>query len=738
MEFPVTDKRNCTAIKPVGCLCDFTGSSDIPVINNSRPLFSWGVDGSGRDAFQVACRIIVAQEPNDNSEVWDSGRISRTINHLKYNGQDFSPESVYFWKVKLWDNSGAGSKYSPWRMFRTGSFKPGDNLKISQSMVLQNRIYPKIMQKTSDDIYFIDFGKDAFSGLELMLSAELHDEVELRLGEELAPDGTIYEPESKSQACGRRFRKIILELEPGNKIYKIDIPKPYMGDGYQTGYYNNREDKCIFCPDHTGELMPFRYLEIRGYENELKNTDVAQLAANYPFDDSAAYFHCSEPGLNDVWDFCKYTIKATTPFAVYIDGDRERLPYAGDTYINQLSHYCCDKEYSITRNTLDYFFEVGADWPFEAVMSIILIARSDYYYTGDISFCEKYYEKLKEMLFNELARNDGLLVTGEISGDHPVLNKIKSRLSYFRDLIDWPKIFRDNYDAGQVNTIANCFYYRALNAFAEIAFDLGCHNDYREYKQRANILKNAVRKTLFNPESGLFIDSEGSINSSIQANYHAVAAGLAKDCKLNNIVKLLKSKGMQCGLWGAQFLLEALFQSGAEDFAIKLMTSEGPRSWLNMLKQGATMTMECWSNELQPEQDWNHAWSTSPLNIIARFLMGIRPLAPGFRKILIQPQSGFVKNASLKLPTVSGEIYAGFKQNSSNYELKIKIPGNCSATVILPEKHRNKRCTELTINSRKKSFFTSDGYITIDNLCPGSYHIILHLESENVKVMGCL
>jgi hypothetical protein len=33
--------------------------------------------------------------------------------------------------------------------------------------------------------------------------------------------------------------------------------------------------------------------------------------------------------------------------SIYVDGDRERIPYEADAYINMLSHYAVDSEYSI-------------------------------------------------------------------------------------------------------------------------------------------------------------------------------------------------------------------------------------------------------------------------------------------------------------------------------------------------------------------------------------------------------
>ena len=60
--------------------------------------------------------------------------------------------------------------------------------------------------------------------------------------------------------------------------------------------------------------------------------------------------------LNQVWDLCKYSIKATTFNGLYVDGDRERIPYEADAYLNQLSHYTTDREYAIGKTNHRVFY----------------------------------------------------------------------------------------------------------------------------------------------------------------------------------------------------------------------------------------------------------------------------------------------------------------------------------------------------------------------------------------------
>ena len=66
--------------------------------------------------------------------------------------------------------------------------------------------------------------------------------------------------------------------------------------------------------------------------------------------------------------------------------------------------------------------------------------------------------------------------------------------------------------------------------------------------------------------------------------------------------------------------------------------------------------MESWSAEVKPNQDWNHAWSAAPLNIVSRFVLGVRPLEPGARKLLIAPDLCGMEFAEGTVPTAEGSV----------------------------------------------------------------------------------
>lgn len=75
-----------------------------------------------------------------------------------------------------------------------------------------------------------------------------------------------------------------------------------------------------------------------------------------------------------------------------------------------------------------------------------------------------------------------------------------------------------------------------------------------------------------------------------------------------------------------------------------------------MLDKGATIAMEAWDDSFKPNQDWNHPWGAAPGNIIVRYLCGVRPLEPGFRKFTVDPQPAGLNHFELRTPTPNGPV----------------------------------------------------------------------------------
>jgi hypothetical protein len=425
---------------------------------------------------------------------------------------------------------------------------------------------------------------------------------------------------------------------------------------------------------------------------------------------------------------CKYSIKATSFCGVYVDGDRERIPYEADAYINQLCHYGVDSEYEIARYSLEYLIQYPS-WPTEWHLHAVLMAWADYMYAGQTATLKEFYDELKIKTLIGLAREDGLissksqLRTKEFEKSLNLFNPRYIHGSHgLRDVIDWPPGERDGYKIVAYNTVVNAFHYHTLVLMSRIAEATEHQQDQRFFAKQAVLVKDTMNRLFFDEERGIYVDGEGTKHASLHANMFMLAFEMVPDNRKESVISFVKSRGMACSVYGAQYLLEALYLNNEQDYALSLMTSQSDRSWWNMIQSGSTISMEAWDLKYKKNLDWNHAWGAVPANIIPRYLLGVRPLEPGFRKVLIQPQPGALMQASGRIPTIHGPVTVSFQDaQKESYTLAVDIPTGITAKIELPQRDKTSRM--LIVNDKKVKAEHEGGCLYLDNIAPGKYVI---------------
>ena len=467
----------------------------------------------------------------------------------------------------------------------------------------------------------LDFGKDAYCHLTLTLKAEREGRLEVLVGEVLKPNGRIEENPGGSRICYRET----ISVKPGEADYLMKFPphrNPYGG----------------MSRPQTPEIAPFRYVEIRN-PGGIEVKEVVRTAHFPEFDDAASAFECDDPELVKVWEFCKYSVKACVPFGLYIDGNRERMPYEADSYITALSHFAVDANYAACRASIEWSLD-HPTWPTEWRLLMPELVKVYLLYSGDFDTVHGWYDRLKPFLLSGSLDERGFLTAKRLPEG-------------VRDIVDWPEKERDGYEMKDVNFIPNAFRHLALLDMAYLAEQTGHADEAAQYRAEAGSLNIRLHEVMF--DGTLFVDSPGSKHHSVHTQMAAVCTGVVRGEEKAAVAEFLKKKGMACSVYGAQYLLDACFELGLGGHAVELMTSDDLRSWRNMLRAGATVTMEAWDNSVKPNQDWNHSWSTAPANVVARRLFGIRPLAPGFAEFCVEPDP-CLKNGSYCQPTPLGPI----------------------------------------------------------------------------------
>ncbi|MBR4756679.1 MAG: alpha-L-rhamnosidase [Bacteroidales bacterium] len=658
------------------------GSFQYVGIRSLHPSFSWIVPGP-YPARQTAWQVILSDSRKDiaacNGSLWDSGWVEDgRSTAVPYSGKPLEPETVYYWRVRVRTDTGGESGWSEAKAFRTAS-EMSEYATPSYPLVKEEQM-PVGQSPLGDGNKLFDFGKDAFGQLRLVLRSDTGmDTVRVHLGERTEEGRVLRRPTTSV-----RYQMHVIPLEKGTHTYRVVIPPNR----------RNTSPGAVLMPDYIGEVLPFRYCELEGYKFPVKTGDVVRETVHYPFDMQAASFKSSNPVLNQVWSLCRYSVKATSFTGLYVDGDRERIPYEADALISQLCHYGADREYTLARRTLEYLLDYPT-WPTEWILQSVLIAWNDYLYTGDLRLFEQSYDILKAHCMESLIRPNGLMSTTLGGQDEAFLASIRRNAS-IRDIVDWPHSGNLGLKAGEggeddgfvytdYNAVVNAYAYKALMIIEDVASLLGKTEDSVRFSEEAGKMKKAFQTLLFDRKNKRFKDGVETDHASLHTNMFALLFGLVPQKHVDSVTRFIVSRGMACSVYGAQFLLEALYDGGAAEEALALMTGDSLRSWYNMIRCGSTITLEAWDDSFKPNQDWNHLWGAAPGNIIPFKLMGVTPLEPGFSKVRLQPRPGSLEQAEMELPTIRGTIRMKIENTPDNHKVLLDLPANMEADVVLPK-----------------------------------------------------
>ena len=637
-------------------------------IRSSRPTFSWIVPGEADGTMQIGYRIIVANTRKDASEgngnVWDSKHVQSSASiGVLFGAGDLQPAKTYYWRVKVFTTTGGESDWSEVKAFRTAA-----SLSAYQSSFepLVKTAQRPVGVSTVGEARLFDFGKDAFGQLLISLgAANDHDTVQISLGEGLknglvdqSPGGTI------------RYQQYNLPLMKGWHTYRIKI----RSDKRNTG------PAAVLMPSYIGEVLPFRYVQVDGHSLS-SPVELTREMVHYPFGLDPATFSSSNDTLNKIWELCKYSIKATSFAGVYVDGDRERIPYEADALINQLGHYGVDREYAMARRSSEYLLQ-HPTWPTEWILQALIISWNDYLYTGDARSLVANYEVLKARTLSALKEKTGLIST-RTGLQTPEFSASINFKDQIKDIVDWPVSGTDGFVFDNYNSVINAFHYKALVLMEKIATATGNRADAGKYAAEHKKFKEVFNKRFLNTALGIYKDGDSTGHSSLHANMFALNLGLVPERYVPSVMKFIRSRGMASSVYGSQFLMDALYDGGEADHALALLTATGDRSWYNMIRVGSTITLEAWDNKFKPNQDWNHAWGAAPANIIPRRLMGVEPMTPGFETVRVMPQMGNLAHADLTMPTIRGNIEIGLR-NEEEFKMYLTLPANMSAEIYLP------------------------------------------------------
>ena len=129
----------------------------------------------------------------------------------------------------------------------------------------------------------------------------------------------------------------------------------------------------------------------------------------------------------------------------------------------------------------------------------------------------------------------------------------------------------------------------------------------------------------------------------------------------------------------AGWRLWALAKGGRADVIVKDLRER----WATMDSVRLNNTLqEGWKTRPDSGAQWSHC-AVAPLYIAYQGLAGIRPLAPGFKRVELRPQPADLDELELIAHTVQGPLRFSMSGKMGARELTVELPANCEGELIL-------------------------------------------------------
>ncbi|HWV70872.1 MAG TPA: glycoside hydrolase family 78 protein [Pseudosphingobacterium sp.] len=517
------------------------------------------------------------------------------------------------------------------------------------------KLEAKSIRKLNDTTYVFDLGKNISGVSELKVKGKEGTVVRLKHGERLYDNGHV-------------------DISNIDQHYRPTDDK----DPFQTDIVilSGRDD--YFMPKFN--YKGFQYVEVTSSEPIALERE--SLSGYFMHSDVPVIgnIHSSNPVINKIWEATNSSYLSNL-FGYPTDcPQREKNGWTGDAHIavetglysfdgiTIYEKWLADHQDEQQPNGVlpsiiptggwGYEWGNGPDW----TSTIALIPWNVYLFYGDSTLLQNSYASIKKYV------------------DH-IDNLYPSGLTTW-GLGDWVPVKSKS----PVELSSSIYYYADAVILSKSAKLFGYEEDCDRYERLAHKIKEAINNKYLNKQTGIYgqgFQTElsmplfwGVVPEQLIAK---VAKNLADRVSADNF-------HLDVGLLGTKAVLNALSENGYAEIAYKVAAQEDYPSWGWWIKNGATTLYENWNIESARDISLNHIMFGEIGAWLYKGLGGIKPDTekPGFKNVLIEPH--FVQGLeSFEASHIGpyGEIKTAWKRKGKKIVLKVTIPANSTATLVL-------------------------------------------------------
>jgi hypothetical protein len=257
-------------------------------------------------------------------------------------------------------------------------------------------------------------------------------------------------------------------------------------------------------------------------------------------------------------------------------------------------------------------------------------------------------------------------------------NGLLGKLPYW-SFIDWAPegVTLPSYDEQGQSCMVSLEYLGALEQATELEASDGSQATEAEDAERAARIKTAILTNCWDEGSGLLADSPSNTVFSQHTNtlgvlYDAVPKEYQRSVmrKITTATSLDSANAaapplIQATYYFDYYVARALEHADMGDAYFQLL-----QRWRALLKLHLTTWPEIPGN---PRSD-SHAWSADPTIDLLRIVAGVRPGAPGFRSVLVEPHLGPLTSLDAEIPHPQGLIHVQYTVVSDVLAATVTLP----------------------------------------------------------------
>ena len=546
-----------------------------------------------------------------------------------------------------------------------------------KEMVVEAQNFPAIrvektmpalkMTEPNPGVFIYDFGQNMAGVEKLSISGPAGTNVQVRVGEVLNPDGTLYTENLRTAKATDHF---------------------------------------ILAGKGTEELVPqftfhgFRYLEITGLRRAPKTNDVSALAlhTDFPF---TAELKTGNAMINKLWSNILWGQRSNfVGLPTDCPQRDERLGWSADAQVFwRAASYNADLA-AFTRKFAGDERGTQVGTPYYGIIAPgtakaapgtaaawsdagVIIPWTSWLQTGDTSVIEENWQAMRKYVDAIDARNPNGI--------------------WHRDagipFGDWLSLEGPT----QEDLVATAYWAYDVNMMRQMAHATGSTEEEQRYTKLEDKIRSAFQKkyvkagayikgadygpTPFQDVAGNNLRAKGGDTQTsyvLALHMNLIPEEMRAGAAERLVKKIEENNGLLgTGFVGTPYLLQELTKTGHAKLAYDLLLSTGMPSWGYQIEHGATTTWERWNSNMKMDDpqmnSYNHYAYGAVADWMYRFAAGVdaTPLDAGFHTVVLHPVfDARLSPLEFKYRSSYGEIDSSWTVRGNTAEWHVTLPAN--------------------------------------------------------------